>query len=455
MHGMDQQSWRREGREGADGAAGVPLRRRSALTLGAGALTIVAAGCGGRSSTSASGGAPSGSSSGAGSSSASTPSPTSAPFEGWGVPADLKETLPDLKAIDARTRIAPGNFDRRDRYGSWKSPGFDQDRSTVFTSKPLAIDPSVRSALGRDPDGVARAVLVQTILQILDTELLFEKDNSRHTEVGPALVKAFALNGISPHAFDAVFEQAPLSGAPGGEMSSLESMFGITPAPYVAGRPRMHLLGHATRIDRMRTVKAEGPLVIASAAGAFPARREGKPLLLHRQVSYALGLGSGDSVLMSSFIGTGGVTRWLADAKQIPEVPRPTTTPQGWAAQSLGRLTVSLPSIGGAEPRRTELALAMGDPAEGRSIVMGKHLVPEVPAPPFPSRTSSTSREFRSPGPSSSSRASTMWTRGRRSSRCSSSRCMPGSTSCTGSPSAAWSGRRRRRRSRGSSRASS
>ncbi|MGN7211384.1 hypothetical protein [Brachybacterium paraconglomeratum] len=140
--------------------------RRTALTgLGALGVMTTAGACSllpGEDETPAGGADPTTSdagSDGGGASSAPAPEPGTT-FDDWAAREDLRTVELDLAAADERTGLEP---------------------------EPLALDPEAAEALGGDTAArdALRGVLVQAIIEIADSPLLLESDNSRFEEVVP------------------------------------------------------------------------------------------------------------------------------------------------------------------------------------------------------------------------------------------------------------------------------
>src|SRR5690606_5507796 len=132
-------------------------------------------------------------------------------------------------------------------------------------------DPTAEELFGgRDVTvGAATGVLVQTILEILDTPLLLEADNSRSGEVSAALVERLGVSEQLLPSFDELFAEVPVSGMfSGGE--GLPERYGFTPREYPSDGPRMHVLQSATAVEMLDLPEIRGPLVLASAQGALP-----------------------------------------------------------------------------------------------------------------------------------------------------------------------------------------
>src|SRR5699024_3735684 len=127
-----------------------------------------------------------------------TPEPGTT-FEDWATADDLSPTEIDIAAADERTGLGPGQVEREDRFGTWFSPGFPED-SPVFTAEPLEMDPAAVEALGGKSEAhdALLSVLVATIVDIADTPLLLEADNTRSGEVAPVLLEALGLGGFDP-----------------------------------------------------------------------------------------------------------------------------------------------------------------------------------------------------------------------------------------------------------------
>ena len=199
----------------------------------------------------------------------------------------------DLEAADSELGLLPGQLDREDRFGTWLSPGFAED-SPVLTGEPVHVDPTAEELFGgRDATlGAATGVLVQSILEILDTPLLLEADNSRSGEVSAALVERLGLSEAFLPTFDDLFADVPVSGAfsPG---EGLPETYAFEPREYPADGPRMHLLQAATAVELLELPELTGPLVLASSQGALPITAEDGREVLVRTATFGLGLDAG------------------------------------------------------------------------------------------------------------------------------------------------------------------
>lgn len=164
-------------------------------------------------------------------------------------------------------------------------------------------------------------MLLQTVVEVADTPLLLEADNSRSGEIGTVLVKAFGLEGFDPSAFDPLFEQVPISGAPTPEVGVPE-MFDLEPAPYPEDGPRM-------------------------------------------------------SVLMTYVVAT-VPTLAISDAEELPLV-EPTEVPEDWQEISFGRLTAAIPPTSG-ELEEVELGISSVDEDGTRKAGITLFRLP-VPSP--------------------------------------------------------------------------
>lgn len=333
----------------------VPVSRRAALGAAGAALVscsqLPLLGGGGGSDG---GDAPT---TGASDGGAATPEPITT--DGWAAREELETVELDVAAADATYEIGPGQFKRTDRYGSWMSPGFPQD-GELFGTKPHVAD---GISMGQEvTQPISVAVAVHAILSVLDSPLAFEKDNSRHTEVSPELVKAFELD-LDPHTFDEVFEVAPLTGAVDPTKGTPEE-FGIEPAPYTADRPRVHVLEHAVHVRPLES-GMEGDAVIATVRGVIPVTSDAGKQWLQREISFCLGLGVGaddGQVLMSNALNAGAAA-YLKDPSVLPQIEIAAQVPEGSVAHRLGELSVQVPKTFG-DPRRIETGLIWGEIGE-------------------------------------------------------------------------------------------
>lgn len=299
------------------------------------------------------------------------------PFAGWADPAEVGTASVDLAAVDDRFGTMRGQLERSDRYGTWSSPGLPED-SPVFTHEPASISPEAEAVADRQTlIALARSVLVQNIVQILDSSLLFEADNARSTEISPALVEAFSLEGIDPQAFDGLFEQIQISGSPVPDRGVPE-VYELEPAPYAPDQPRLHLLEIGSTVDRIQDPAMEGVRVTASASAAFPVIIDGAEMLWHRSTTLTVGLSDQDgSVLMAFGVGASGVAHWVESPESLPLLEAP-AAPEGWTEHTVDALTASMPAQ--LEARATiERGLMLGERPDPAGTI-NHHLLP-APAP--------------------------------------------------------------------------
>lgn len=273
-----------------------------------------------------------------------------------------------------------GQFEREDRYGTWWSPGFPED-SPVFHPEPVSIDPRAEEAFG-GPEavrGTAAGVLVQTILEILDTPLLFEADNSRSGEVGAALVTALGLDSYDESAFDEVFAEVPVSGAPSPE-TGLPEMYDFEPLEYPTDGPRMSILDVATEVEYREVQDLGSTFVVtmASVRGALPVRAAGEELPLVRTASYGLGFSEDGSQALMVYAVNAAPCVHIEDPTALPVVEG-TEVPQDWREHTVRGLTLRLPPDLG-EPAATEVGLNFQD-GERRGSAL-RHVLP-IPSPYF------------------------------------------------------------------------
>lgn len=266
-------------------------------------------------------------------------------FDEWAAPEDLQRVDIDTAAADERSGLEPGSLERKDRFGSWASPAFPED-SPLIAAEPLEVDAEAVEALGGDSAARSRLrdVLVQTIVEIADTPLLFEADNSRYGEIGPALVKALGLDGFDPTAFDPLFEEVQISGSQTLDEGVPEA-FALEPAPYPDGGPRMSILDATSLITRLTegaTFESAGAGLIASARGVVPIVREGEEGFLRREVSFLLGIEDGGMNALMSYVVASMPTLAIADAEELPLI-EPTEVPEDWEEISFGHITAMLP----------------------------------------------------------------------------------------------------------------
>ena len=342
--------------------------RRTALTgLGALGVMTTAGACSllpGEDETPAGGADPTTSdavSDGGGATTEPAPEPGTT-FDEWAAREDLRTVEIDLAAADERTGLEPGELERKDRFGAWASPGFPED-SPVLAAEPLALDPEAAEALGGDAVArdALRGVLVQAIIEIADSPLLLESDNSRFEEVAPPLMEALGLDAFDPAAFAPMFEEVPLSGTPvPGE--GLPEVYDFEPAPYPEGGPRMSVLETSSLLSRMPAgapFSAAGAAMIASVRGAVPIVREGEEAVLRREVSFLLGIEDGGMNALMSYVISTGPALAIADAEELPLI-EPTEVPEDWQELTLGRLVAAVPSgLGQAE--EVELSASVRD----------------------------------------------------------------------------------------------
>jgi hypothetical protein len=282
-------------------------------------------------------------------------------FEDWASEDQLDLVELDTAAADAEFGTMQGQFERRDRYGTWWSPGFPED-SPVFTAEPLRIDPAAEEMFGgRDvAAGAATGVLVQTAIEILDTPLLLEADNSRFDEVSPALVQAFGLEGFSPDAFDPAFEQVPVSGTADPAVG-LPEQYGFEPRPYPAEGPRMSLLEANTEIQLMEGAELTGPLTLASARGALPVTTDEGEQLLIRSATFGLGLSQDGQNALCVYSVNAAPAVHIADPLALPVVAG-SEVPEEWQEHTLGGLTAALPpEVGDADPSEVAVLFTAGE----------------------------------------------------------------------------------------------
>ena len=237
------------------------------------------------------------------------------------------------------------------------------DERTGLEPEPLALDPEAAEALGGDTAArdALRGVLVQAIIEIADSPLLLESDNSRFEEVAPPLMEALGLDAFDPAAFAPMFEEVPLSGTPvPGE--GLPEVYDFEPAPYPEGGPRMSVLETSSLLSRMPAgapFSAAGAAMIASVRGAVPIVREGEEAVLRREVSFLLGIEDGGMNALMSYVISTGPALAIADAEELPLI-EPTEVPEDWQELTLGRLVAAVPSgLGQAE--EVELSASVRD----------------------------------------------------------------------------------------------
>ena len=282
-------------------------------------------------------------------------------FEDWASEDQLDLVELDTAAADAEFGTMPGQLERQDRYGTWWSPGFAED-SPVFTAEPVSIDPAAEEMFGgRDVAvGAATGVLVQTILEILDTPLLLEADNSRFDEVSPALVQAFGLEGFSPDAFEPAFEQVPVSGMSDPDVG-LPEQYDFEPVPYPADGPRMSLLEANTEIQLLEGGDLTGPLTLASARGALPVTTDEGEQPLIRSVTFGLGLSQDGQNALCVYSVNAAPAVHIADPAALPVVTG-SEVPEDWQAHTLGDLTAALPpGVGDPDPSEVAVLFTAGE----------------------------------------------------------------------------------------------
>lgn len=295
---------------------------------------------------------------------------------GWAAEEDLALVPLDLKAADRGVGLLPGQLEREDRFGTWLSPGFAED-SPVLTDEPVAIDATAEELFGGHEAtvGAATGVLVQSILEILDTPLLLEEDNSRSSEVSAALVERLGLSEAFLPTFDDLFADVPVSGAfsPG---EGLPETCGFEPREYPADGPRMHLLQAATAVELLELPELTGPLVLASSQGALPITAEDGRETLVRTAIFGLGLDAETGSALMVYVVSAAPAVHLEDSAALPAVEGAEVTGD-WQEHAVRDLTVSLPADLG-EPAATEVGLVFRD-GERRGSVM-RHLL-AVPSP--------------------------------------------------------------------------
>lgn len=275
-----------------------------------------------------------------------TDEPTEEPgstFDAWAREEDLELVELDLEAADEEFGTMKGQLEREDRYGTWWSPGFAEN-SPIFTMEPRRIDPRAEEAFGGREAvlGAATGVLVQTIVEVLDTPLLLEPDNSRSDEVGPALVEAFGLEGVDVATFDELFAQVPVSGMPDPEEGLPES-YGFEPVDYPSDGPRMSILEAATEVEQLEVEGLSGPLFLASVRGALPVSTEEGEKPLVRNVTYGLALDEASGAVLMVYRVNSAPSVHIEDPASLPVVEG-SEVPEDWTEYSVRGLTVSLPS---------------------------------------------------------------------------------------------------------------
>lgn len=299
-------------------------------------------------------------------------------FDAWASEEDLDLVELDLAAADEEFGTAKGQKEREDRYGTWWSPGFPEE-SPIFTDEPRNIDPRAADLLGGREDMLASAagVLVQTIVEILDTPLLLEEDNSRSGEVAPALIEAFGLEGVDVAVFDGLFAEVPVSGSPSPD-EGLPERYDFAPAEYPADGPRMSVLEAVTEIEHLELEGFSGPLFLASVRGAVPVRQDGEDLPLVRTVTYGLALDEGNGAVLMVYRVNAAPCVHVEDPSALPTVEG-TEVPEDWTEHTLRGLTLSLPPATGS-PAVTEVGLMFQD-GEQRGSVMRTGLGTPSPYP--------------------------------------------------------------------------
>lgn len=304
-------------------------------------------------------------------------------FDAWAREEDLTLVELDLEAADEEFGTMKGQLEREDRYGTWWSPGFPED-SPIFTTEPRRIDPRVEEALGgrEAVHGSATGVLVQTIIEILDTPLLCEADNSRSDEIAPALVEAFGLEGVDVAAFDELFAQIPVSGAQDPEQGLPES-YGFEPLEYPADGPRMSILEAATEVEHLEVEGLSGPLFLASVRGALPVRTEEGEMPLVRNVTYGLAIDEEAGTVLMAYRANSAPSIHIEDPSSLPVVEG-TEVPGDWTEHTMRGLTVSLPPEVG-DPDVTEVGLMFQD-GQRRAAVLRTGLGTPSPYPLSASR---------------------------------------------------------------------
>src|SRR5699024_10170184 len=220
-------------------------------------------------------------------------------------------------------------------------------------AEPLEMDPAAVEALGGKSEAhdALLSVLVATIVDIADTPLLLEADNTRSGEVAPVLLEALGLGGFDPEDFAPMFEEAPLSGSPvPGE--GVPEVFDFEPAPYPEDGPRMSVLESSTTLTRMPAgapSTAEGAALSASVRGVVPIEREGEVGYLRREVSFLDGLEDGRRNALLMYAVSTGRAAALVETDELPRI-EPTEVQGAWQQISLGRLSAMMPpGLGGVE----------------------------------------------------------------------------------------------------------
>lgn len=299
-------------------------------------------------------------------------------FEGWASEEDLDLVELDTAAADAEFGTEKGSLEREDRYGTWWSPGFPED-SPIFTAEPRSIDERAEEAFGGHEQvvGAATGVLVQAILEIFDTPLLLEADNSRSDEVGAALVKAFGLEGYDESAFDELFAAVPVSGASGPD-TGVPEMYDLEPLEYPQDGPRMRILEAVTEVERLDSAEFSGILFLASVRGALPVRASGEERPLVRAVSYGLGFSEdGGHVLMVYSVNSAPSVH-IEDPSSLPVVVG-TAAGEDWREHTVRSLTLQLPPDLG-EPAVTEVGIVFQGGRRRGSVMRAGFPVPS----PYP-----------------------------------------------------------------------
>lgn len=262
---------------------------------------------------------------------------------GWTARSDLESVPLDVAATDERYALQVGEVVRKDRYGTWRAPRFAPD-GVIGAVEPQVSEPEKLELPADQRQRSAAVVLATAIASLLDSLLALEETNERYAEVSPEIVASLALEGIDPHAFDAVFESMPLTFVVGRQGGAPEE-FDVEPAPYDEQGTRIHVLEHAVRIGPSRSaVLAKGDSVIATVRGTIPVVRGEDEDWLLRDITLALGVGHGGDTIVVAYAGRAGVAVHVADPQAIPAVEAAAQTPDGWADQYVGDLTVALPA---------------------------------------------------------------------------------------------------------------
>lgn len=299
-------------------------------------------------------------------------------FDAWASEDDLDLVELDLAAADEEFGTTKGQLEREDRYGGWWSPGFPEG-SPVFTMEPQRIDERAEKIFGgrEEVSTVATSVLVQTIVQILDTPLLLEADNSRSGEVAPALVEAFGLEGVDVAAFDGLFADMPVSGMQDSERG-LPEEYDFEPLEYPADGPRMSILAASAEVEHLEIEGLSGPLFLASVRGALPVRHDGEELPLVRSVTYGLAMDEANGTVFMVYRVHSAPSVHIEDPASLPLVEG-TEVPQDWTEHTVRGLTLALPP-GTGEPEVTEVGLMFQD-GDQRGAVLRTGLGTPSPYP--------------------------------------------------------------------------